>query len=126
MAVNIFDFVEHYPDGIKVDLIDLELGKDGMGYYLSPKYRVETTRDVKEIYIPKARLRINLHQVRIEIDPTCNDYVANLGIGKMRLYADKDGHVYYETIIEEKTVEMTMEDIEKKLGHKIKIVSKGD
>lgn len=124
MPINTFTIREWAPDGIEVDLIELTLAKDGLGYYLSPRYRVETSRDIKEIYIPKARLRIDGHQIMVEHDSRINNYITDLGFGKMNLYADDKGHVYYETIVEEKTKEMTLEEIEEQLGHKVKIITK--
>lgn len=109
---------------VKVDLIDVSFGKDGLGYYLSPKYRLETDRSVREIYIPKARLPINYGRLVIGFNHKANNPSCDFGLGELLLYADDAGHTFYETVIEEKTKEMTLEEIEKKLGHKVKIVSK--
>lgn len=124
MPINTFKYVEHYPNNIRVDLIDVSLNKDGMGYYLSPRYRVENDTCVKEIYIPKARLKINFHQVGVDLDTFKNNYMCNLGFGNLELYADDDGHVYYEIIKEEKIHDMTLEEIEKRLGYKVRIITK--
>lgn len=40
------------------------------------------------------------------------------------LRRDKTGNVYYEKVIEEYPKKMTLDEIEKKLGHKIELVSK--
>lgn len=122
--INTFHYKEDIPNGIRVDLVDLTLGKDGIGYYLSPKYRVETDRDVREIYIPKARINVKHHEIRVDHDPRSNNPVCDFGLGKLQMYVDDWGFVYRESVIEEKTKEMTLEEIEKKLGHKVKIVSR--
>lgn len=122
--INTFHFKEDIPNGIKVDLIDLTLGKDGIGYYLSPKYIIETDRDVREFYIPKARINVKPHECRMEWNLRANNPVCDFGLGELMLYADDKGFLYHEQLVEEKTKEMTLEEIEKKLGHKVKIVSR--
>lgn len=102
-----------YKNNIRVDLIDLTLAKDELGYYLSPRYRVETSNDIREIYIPKARLNIDRHMFNIVDDS-----------GECLMYCDINGVRYYDTLIETKTKEMSLEEIEEKLGHKVKIISK--
>ena len=124
MPVNTFKYKEDFPNNVKVDLVDLTLGRDGIGYYLSPKYRVETEKNVREIYIPKARLKVNLHCVGLELNTFTNNYNCNLIPGGLELYADSEGHVYYDTVVEEKVYELSLEEIEKRLGYKVKIVSK--
>ena len=52
------------------------------------------------------------------------EYRADLGFGEMRLLPDKDGTAFTIETIEEKYTEMTMDEIEKKLGYKVKIVNK--
>lgn len=42
----------------------------------------------------------------------------------LRDYKIEMGHMYYETLIEEKTHDMTLEEIEKKLGYKVRIITK--
>lgn len=124
MPINTFTYNEDRGNNVKVDLIDLTLDRDGMGYYLSPRYRVETERSVREIYIPKARLKLNYHKVTVDLNTFTNNYACDLIPGGLELYADSEGHVYYDTVIEEKTYELTLEEIEKRLGYKVKIVTK--
>ena len=50
--------------------------------------------------------------------------MVDVGFGPARLDVDADGHAYYERVIKTKTKEMTLEEIEKELGHKVKIVNK--
>ena len=124
MPINTFTYKEDCPNNIRVDLVDIALNKDGIGYYLSPRYRVENDNCIKEIYIPKARLKTSWDKVTVELDTFRNNYMCNLGFGNLDLYADDAGHMYYETLIEEKTHDMTLEEIEKKLGYKVRIITK--
>jgi hypothetical protein len=117
-------YLENTFDCKHVDLIGLDLGEDGLGYYLSPRYKVEKDHEFLEVYIPKARLNLNRHRLEIYHDAKSNNPACNIGLGTMVLYADDDGFTYYEAITEHKPKEMTLEEIEKKLGHKVKIVSK--
>ena len=124
MPVTTFKYKEDCPNNVKLDLIDLTLNRDGIGYYLSPKYRLETERSVREIYIPKARLKVNFHHLAVDLDAFTNTYRCNLIPGGLDLYADPDGHMYYDTVVEEKVYELSLEEIEKRLGYKVKIVTK--
>ena len=67
---------------------------------------------------------IDYRGVRLNYHPDSRQYLCSFGLGDLSLYSDDDGYLYHEKIIEEKTKEMTLEEIEKKLGHKVKIVSK--
>jgi hypothetical protein len=51
-------------------------------------------------------------------------HTADIGFGDMQLLPDDDGNAYYVRVLETKTKEMTLDEIEKKLGHKVKIVNK--
>lgn len=113
----------------KVKLTYLALNEDVCGYYLSARYRVEDEHSIRELDIPKIRLQIIPETVRIRQEgdgPYINTSV-NLGFGYCRLDAVENdlGKVYFtETVIEEKPHEMTLDEIEKKLGYKVKIVNK--
>lgn len=116
----------------EVKLTKFTLEKDDRGYYLAATYRVEDEHAIREIDIPKIRLGLDAKRVSIrsEHDPYACHRVsyANLGFGELPLdfAVNKDGHAYLytEKILEEKYTEMTLDEIEKKLGHKIKIVNK--
>lgn len=124
MPINTFTYKESYKDNVKLDLIELTLGQDGLGYYLSPRYRLETEKSIREIYIPKARLNVNCHDLVVDLNTFTNNYRCNLIPGGLELYADAEGHAYYDTVIKEKTYDMTLEEIEKKLGYKVRIITK--
>lgn len=114
-----------------VQLTDIAFNKDEFGYYLSTKFKVEDEHSIREVNVPKIRLLINPNQLylRTEADLYSCGYRAwaNLGFGELPMeFETVDGNkvLYTETILEEKYAEMTLDEIEKKLGHKIKIVSK--
>ena len=113
----------------KVDLVDVELHKDEtLGYCIGVVYRIETPGQIRELRIPKIRLGINPHELNIETwyeeYGFGNGVVADVGFGECEVYEEQRGHYYTDTIIETKTKEMTLEEIEKKLGHKVKIVNR--
>lgn len=97
-------------------------------YELELRYTLDSPGKVQELHIPRAVLPMNTKLINIERRSNNpygpDDYVADLGFGKMRLLPDVDGAAFTITTIKEKTKEMTLEEIEKKLGHKVKIVSK--
>lgn len=114
----------------KSKLYHLELHKDKVGYYLSATYTKEDDHRISEVYLPK--IRMALHQapaviVCTEEKPYSMGHITrqyvDIGFGKVLLEEGKDGYAYIERVIEEKTTEMTLAEVEKKLGYKVKIVS---
>ena len=53
-----------------------------------------------------------------------NDYSIDIFGATLPLQRDETGNVYYEKVIEEYPQKMTIEELEKKLGYKIELVSK--
>lgn len=115
------------------------LYKEDDKWYINATYFYEDDRYKKEINIPK--IHIPLEQFEGDVDMTYSDtpfrrnpclveYQARFGNLIMPLeLADvglkgQEPVPYTEKIIEEKTQEMTIDEIEKKLGYKIKIVNK--
>lgn len=114
-----------------VELTNLTLNQDDTGYFLSATFKVETEHSIREIDIPKIQLNINPYKVCIETEysPYSKREMPsiNLGFGWLPLgRSDFEGHEVFftEKILEEKYTEMTLDEIEKKLGYKVKIVSK--
>ena len=117
-----------------VELTDLQLyHADVDGYCLSAKYRVEDEHSIKEVYIPKIRLGVRSNWVMVNylnsIFDSCDvdhsRYTADLGFGTCQMLPEKiNGYnvCFTETTIKEKHHEMTIAEIEEKLGYKIKIV----
>lgn len=116
-------------DSHTVDLINVTIHKDPVwGWYLNVTYRVETPEAVNEVNIPKIRLNINPHSFRIErrFEELFGGSVgcwADIGFGEKELLC-KDDYYFVERTVKFKTKEMTLDEIEKKLGHKVKIVNK--
>lgn len=111
----------------KVNLTDLRLEHDSFGYYLSAKYRIEDKDSIRELDIPKIRLRTTPKRVVIrsqDMDVWARPE-ADIGFGFCELSntGTREAIYYTETILEEKTHEMTLDEIEKKLGYKVKIVT---
>ena len=110
-----------------VILKNLELHKDAFGYFLSAEYLIEDDKRVKEIRFPRLNLRINTHQfcIRTEYGQTYVDIGLYDDLLAQPEIDQKTGRrvAFIEEILEEKTKEMTVAEIEKKLGHKIKIIS---
>lgn len=118
-------FTEHRKDGTE-------------NLFLSLRYSIEREHEVRELIIPKIDLGINSgsHPV-VDIDRVLNSAtVTSLAGFKYRLLPgyitgiDKNGKSFDDYdycrlfVKEEKPREMTLEEIEKKLGFKVKIVSK--
>ena len=128
---------------VKTTLNSAELIEEGGQYYISAKYTVESEHTVKEIIVPRIKIPFCHYEntgVSIEHNtyypPFLTDYryctprvtySINTGLGKLDLACGKipgyDGeHYFIEKIIKEKKVDLTIEEIEKKLGYKIRVV----
>lgn len=115
-----------------LNLVDLQLHKEEVDkgaemYYLSAVYRHENDCGVYETTIPKIRLPISgdiivkrPHGYRAYLS---NETTIDIGFGDMVLLNDENGHSYYEKFIKEKIHDMTLDEIEKKLGYKVRVVS---
>ena len=113
--------------GDNVELLNLKLNTDALGYFLTAKYRIENERSIYELDFPKIRMPVRLDHIAVERNDY--DYPAvkiDLGFGYLPVIGDGgENPVYFtETVIEEKVHEMTMDELEKKLGYKVKIVNK--
>ena len=107
---------------------ELELYKDCGSYFLKAKYTVENDIEKKEIRFPRIRFDVGLHHLSIN-HRDAHTYI-DMGLANAKLILDtgldeKTGNccVLIRETLEEKTKEMTIAEIEKKLGHKIKIVA---
>ena len=114
-----------------VELKKLTLEKDLRGYYLAATYRIEDKHSIREIDIPKIRLMQSENAFTINLEDNrlgFREGYINFGFGNLQLDKVLDENAipyfYTERVLEEKYTEMTLDEIEKKLGHKIKIVSK--
>lgn len=122
------EFIIGAKDDEEVELKDVKLVKNGYGYCLNITYRVEDDKKVQDFNIPRLQLPIvsNRFRIRTERDGYYEDYVADIGLGEMKMlptYGTGGGPRYTITTAKTKTKEMTLDEIEKKLGHKVKIVN---
>ena len=100
-------------------LTDLKVHKDEKGFYLSAEYIFKENYSTKKLTIPKIRLDYRIPPFVGDSECTYI-YVSQ---DKYLLDPDDNGCRFTLTTIEEKPQEMTLSEIEKKLGHKVKIVS---
>lgn len=126
----------------KKEIKNARLYKEHDGkYYIDLRYTEEDDRKITETHIPKLHIALesgNINPFNIfnsdRIAETGADYV--LGYHAFRMYEGvstfrtEDGELelyenvlFTEKVIEEKVQEMTLSEIEKKLGYKVKIVS---
>lgn len=114
--------------GVELKALTLDYDKD-FGYYLSAKYRVEDEHSIREIDIPRIMLGVkpNFVAIRQDGDPWIRSE-ADIGFGYCLLGSVDFGNGintnFIEHVLKEKTHEMTLDEIEKKLGYKVKIVNK--
>lgn len=111
----------------KYKLKDLQLYKEEDGYYLAAIYHHENDKGIYEVTIPKIHLFIMKEPImkiplqrygRYEEAPTID-----LGFGDCDICKDKNDHLFTEKLIEEKVHDLTLSEIEKKLGYKVRVVS---
>lgn len=122
-------------------LTNIELVEDDGQYYLSVEYLIEDANRIEKVTIPRVEVPFNskvMPELTEEYDEPCweignfgerlgyprriNHYIKT-GYGNTMKIAKLDGISYTVETIKEKEHEMTIEEIEKKLGYKIKIVS---
>lgn len=114
-------------NGVKIELQDVTLNrKDEYGYSLALTYTINGPNTTHELHIPRIVIPQSPSFINIvnERDYIGDNYTIDIGWDNLRMYPDVAGAAFTIKAIEEKTKEMTLEEIEKKLGHKVKIVSK--
>lgn len=98
-------------------------------YLAKAVYECENEYKKVEVIIPRIGLLVDTkHLPMIATESTTSSLILDRWLidifGTQRpLRPDKNGHVYYEKVIEEYPQKMTLAEIEKKLGHKIELVS---
>lgn len=110
-------------------LKDLQLYKElNDKYYLSAVFDQEDETGFYEISVPKIDLEINASECYIKEDKTYifsqPFHTVTVDFGGIELNARpswEDKSFYNKKLISEKRREMTLEEIEKELGYKIKI-----
>lgn len=121
------------PNGFTTKIERADFYKENDRYYLDVLYLLEDDRKIVSLHIPKLIIpledfkNINLGDPH-SFDPECFVTLEN----HIELIAEScelpnNKHCTYEyKIIKEKPVKMTVEEIEKKLGYKVEIISKGE
>lgn len=111
-------------------LKNAELYKEGNRYYLHVTYQFENDKEIYELDIPKIVLPFAEDCVMMEcsVDHPYTPTV-ELGFGELVMDAVPDeenpfGKYFTRKIIETKERTMTVAEIEKALGYKVKIISK--
>lgn len=118
----------------KVTVERAEFYEENNNFYLDITYILESNKYIERLRMRKVRVPIEKF-IDLLSGSQYNEngggpfIVLDDGNVEMQLEAytvpDKDGDIYFEdTVLEEKPTELTVEEIEKKLGYKIKIVSK--
>ena len=117
----------------KIKELKLDWTMDGEGnksYYMSMIYEYETEKGVYQLEMPKISLCRDTDALHVRTNPIGRTASVSIGsIHGANLKLDKVGGVlcdilYVERLIKEKVQEMTLDEIEKKLGYKVKIVNK--
>ena len=110
-------------------LNDLQLYQENNKYYLSAKFFYEDKRGYYELSIPKIELpvsssccEVNLNSGYDVLDVPYKIVDVDFGFGLLyaKQFNDK-GDFFTLTCLEEKVHEMTLDEIEKELGYKIKL-----
>lgn len=107
----------------KVGLKNLELIKENDMYFLKAEYIEEGKNAFYKHTIP--RIYLALYQY-----PKCTYEDAfdlaniDLGFGKLPMLKNENGRFEYCEILQEKVHELTLDEIEKRLGYKVRIVNK--
>jgi hypothetical protein len=140
MTLNL---IEQYKQMIKGEkemdkwtLNEAKLIKEDGKYYITTTYTHETDTDIREVVVKKVPLPLN---DRPDVEKRTNGlyfnnkrgcfdtsrYIVDLGYGKLYV-PDRNApeELYVEEVVEEKLKEMTLEEIEQKLGFQVKIVKK--
>lgn len=110
------------------ELTKLKLYQEDGCYYLRAEYEVEDDHRLQKYTIPKISLPIRGDLV---INDDVLDYypiaryhsTINLGFAELEILKGGDGYYYKCEILKEYPQKMTLEEIEKKLGYKVELVS---
>lgn len=116
----------------EVKNVKLNYDKQNKMYYLSLTYVYEDERGIYAIEIP----RVNLFSQKSHLVIDCNEYgyyeeakmhlgfLDGLNVNKSTVPGISEKVYYVVRTLKEKRHEMTLDEIEKKLGYKITIVNK--
>lgn len=101
-----------------------KLGKDAYEYYLTAVLEHEDVAGVYETTIPRIELPVRLREIKQDTSWQVHTAMQiDLGFGLLDIIREFGEPLYKTTKIKDKTQKMTLAEIEKKLGHKIELVS---
>lgn len=106
-------------------LKSLTLIRENDQYYLSAVYRVEDDNGTWELSYPRIELAINKNFAPLlssEYGADFNEIVIDLGFGNLPLKEIRKNTYVERKLIKEKVHDMTVAEIEKALGYKIRII----
>lgn len=120
---------------------EARLYEENDNFYLDVRYEIEDQHSIKEIHIPKVRIPLEFASLEHSWESVYGGAVEstelvlpckNLSCYPGRAYfVNSNGHenvhpgkLFATKIIKEKKTDMTIEEIEAKLGYKIRIVNK--
>lgn len=97
--------------------------EDGL-YFAHIVYQYEDNRGLWEMTFPKVRIPVEPSNFELELGP--DGRTLDFGLGKCCMYPVGMGVYARKVLIEEKIHEMTVEEIEEKLGYRVRIVKGED
>lgn len=110
----------------KISNEKLELYEENGRYFLRLDFDYEDDIAYYRGHIKHIEFNFNLRSIKCSYDSFRRDIITvDLGIDgtELPILLDESGNFYTLEVVKYKTHELTLEEIEKKLGYKIKIVS---
>ena len=104
-------------------LTNLKLYQDDGMYYLESEYEIITKYNRRKMIIPRILLQTFCYPSITHECGIIDRFSVDLGFGELLAGRNKDGYFIKEEVIEEYPQKMTLEEIEKKLGYKVELVS---
>lgn len=108
----------------KISNEKFELYEENGRYFLRLDFDYEDSYGYYKGHIERIEFDLHLKSIDKNVGMFFLKTSADLGIGKkLDIFPDSDGKFYTIKVVKEKIHEMTIDEIEKKLGYKVKIVS---
>lgn len=105
-------------------LAHVELFEDEKGeYFLRLEYLGENETEYYRMIFPKVALNLPRQGINAERRYFESDMFLMFGETEHRCFPDEKGNYFYREVVQFKTIDLTLEEIEKKLGHKVRIIS---
>lgn len=94
-------------------------------YFMKVLVIYENERGTYRRTFPKVEMKFSETSFGIELYNNGKETITNVdfGFGPLRAYPVDDFPPFFEELVEEKVHDLTIEEIQKKLGYKIRIVS---